>query len=149
MELNHSKADRKLRTKNRTNIARTSTCTLIGKVRRYRTHIRRATKTRDPGPGIGRDWPWHIVVFLSRSLILSPASGYKQKRRDVYCYNLSYRLDSKDWPFKNDSYFGAVHADWTCTRELANPSSVLLLKIQVNRTLFYNSWCNIFLYNTM
>jgi len=22
---------------------------------------------------------------------------------------------------RNDSYFGAVHADWTCTRELANP----------------------------
>jgi len=53
---------------------------------KYACAINGATKTWDPGPGIGWDWPWHMALLLSRSLILSTASGYKQKRRDVYCF---------------------------------------------------------------
>ena len=46
-------------------------------------------------PRIRLDWPWRMVLSLSRSLILSSASSYKRKRRDVYCHSLSYKVASE------------------------------------------------------
>jgi len=44
---------------------------------------------------------------------------YKQILNHVLTWNTA--AWSSGSYLRNDSYFGAVHADWTCTRELANP----------------------------
>jgi len=62
-------------------------------------------------------WSTENVQANSRPERNCNKEGLWGKYNIVLQYQLRYNIVY----LRNDSYFGAVHADWTCTRELANP----------------------------